>query len=248
MSKSLLLITEESSDAESLQQMLDAADGEHFDVKWAGRLSDGVDHVRNGQIDAILLDTFIAESNGIEIFDRLYRLAPYIPMLAFCSQENEELARQAIHHGAKGYLVKHHLDSVKLPQVLLAIIERATMEEALFIEQERSAVTLNFVACVPAAVPTVPTRPATVVNPVEDGLEISTVFGAVLAFDHPLVVALLKKSPGSVTVHMKSGAPPAACTIGEDSDTLIPDSGNDTPVGTPAATFSPDTVPLASMR
>ena len=146
MTKTLLLITDNSNEAKSLQQLLDAADGEHFKVEWAGRLSDGIDHVRSGQIDAILIDTVIAESGGIEIFDRLYLLAPYIPMLAFCSQENEELARQAIHHGANGYLVKHHLDSVKLPQVLLAIIERATMEEALFIEQERSAVTLNSIS------------------------------------------------------------------------------------------------------
>lgn len=146
MSKTLLLITVDSSEAKLLQQILDAADGEHFNVEWAGRLSDGIDRVRGGKIDAILVDTFIAESSGIDILDRLYRLAPYIPMLAFSGQENEELALQAIHHGAKGYLVKHHLDSVKLPQILLGIIERATMEEALFIEQERSAVTLNSIS------------------------------------------------------------------------------------------------------
>ena len=146
MSRTLLLITEDAGEAKWLQQLLDATDGAPFNVEWAGRLADGIDHVRNGQIDAILVDTFIAESSGIDIFDRLYRLAPYIPMLAFCGQENEELARQAIHHGAKGYLVKNQLDSVKLPQVLLAVIERATMEEALFIEQERSAVTLNSIS------------------------------------------------------------------------------------------------------
>ena len=146
MSKTILLITDDSTEATLLQQLLAPAKDEHFDVEWAGRLSDAIDYVRSGKIDAILIDTLIAESSGMESFDRLYRLAPYIPMLAFCSTENEELARQAIHHGAKGYLVKHHLDSIKLPQMLLAIIERATMEEALFIEQERSAVTLNSIS------------------------------------------------------------------------------------------------------
>lgn len=146
MSKTILLITDDSAEAKLLQQFVDPAKDEHFDVKWAGRLSDGIDYVRSGKVDVILIDTFIAEGSGMESFDRLYRLAPYLPMLAFCSTENEELARQAIHHGAKGYLVRHHLGSIKLPQMLLAIIERATMEEALFIEQERSAVTLNSIS------------------------------------------------------------------------------------------------------
>lgn len=146
MSKTILFITDDSNEATSLQQLLDDAKVDRFEVKWAARLADGLDHVRNGKIDAILVDTFIAEGHGIEIFSRLYRLAPYIPMLAFCSQENEELARQAIQHGAKGYLVKHNLEGAKLPQILLAMIERAAMEEALFIEQERSAVTLNSIS------------------------------------------------------------------------------------------------------
>jgi len=56
---------------------------------------------------------------------------------------DESLAKEAIQRGAQDYLLKEHLNNYLLPKTLAAVIERASITEALFDEKERAQVTLN---------------------------------------------------------------------------------------------------------
>jgi diguanylate cyclase (GGDEF)-like protein/PAS domain S-box-containing protein len=104
----------------------------------AGQSQDG-----GGSIAAVLLDLFLPDSSGIETFERLFQVAPQIPMLILSAPQHEHLARLAVQQGAQDYLLKDHLDGYVLPKAVRSMVERAANAEALFEEKERAEVTLN---------------------------------------------------------------------------------------------------------
>jgi diguanylate cyclase (GGDEF)-like protein/PAS domain S-box-containing protein len=148
----ILLIQKDHADAKAIQESLASSRDALFRVEWvrqcsegAERLTDYVSHLQAGtrDLDAILLDLFLPDTHGIETFDRLYALAPYVPILVLTAPQDEAIAKMAVEHGAQDYLLKDRLDAYLLPKVLRSMIERAANTEALFNEKERAQVTLN---------------------------------------------------------------------------------------------------------
>jgi diguanylate cyclase (GGDEF)-like protein/PAS domain S-box-containing protein len=85
----------------------------------------------------------LPDSQGIETFDRLFRVAPHIPILVLSSSQDEDVAKEAVKRGAQDYLLKGRFDSYMLPKALRSMVERAAIADALFDEKERAQVTLN---------------------------------------------------------------------------------------------------------
>jgi diguanylate cyclase (GGDEF)-like protein/PAS domain S-box-containing protein len=148
----ILLIQKDRADAEAIQAALAGSQDPLFRVEWvqqcsAGveRLRDYVSHLRAGtrNLDAILLDLSLPDTQGIETFDRLYAVAPNVPILVLTAQQDEAAAKVAVQRGAQDYLLKDRWDAYLLPKVLRSMIERAANTEALFDEKERAQVTLN---------------------------------------------------------------------------------------------------------
>jgi len=55
--------------------------------------------------DAVL-DLMLADSSGLETFDRLHAAAPSTPVVVLSGLADESIAINAVHHGAQNYLVK----------------------------------------------------------------------------------------------------------------------------------------------
>jgi diguanylate cyclase (GGDEF)-like protein/PAS domain S-box-containing protein len=91
----------------------------------------------------VLVDLFLADSEGIGTFDRLFGVAPQIPILILVDPKNEGIAELAVKRGAQDYLLKGRLDDYLLPKALRNMIERTAIADALFVEKERAEVTLN---------------------------------------------------------------------------------------------------------
>ena len=70
--------------------------------------------------------------------DQIFRVAPQIPILVFCAERDEGVAKLAVQRGAPDYLLKAHLDGYWVPKALHSVIERAANAEALFEEKERA--------------------------------------------------------------------------------------------------------------
>jgi diguanylate cyclase (GGDEF)-like protein/PAS domain S-box-containing protein len=152
MADRILLVQKDHPDAKAIRDALAASRDPSFQVEWvqgccAGvdRLTEYVSHLGAGKrdIDAVLLDLFLPDSQGIETFDRLFALAPYVPILVLIAPQDEAVAKLAVQRGAQDYLFKDRLDAYLLPKVLRNMIERAANTEALFDEKERAQVTLN---------------------------------------------------------------------------------------------------------
>ncbi|MDB6107272.1 MAG: hypothetical protein JWO52_7271 [Gammaproteobacteria bacterium] len=146
--KDILLIQDGPADAKAVREALNGS----FQVGWVRRCSEGLERLaREGKqkrqkpdaIGAVLVDLFLPDSQGIETFDRIFRVAPQIPILVLSAVQDEEVAKLAVQRGAQDYLLKTHLDGYLLPKALSSMVERAANAEALFEEKERAQVTLN---------------------------------------------------------------------------------------------------------
>ncbi|HCY64138.1 MAG TPA: two-component system response regulator [Oxalobacteraceae bacterium] len=139
----VLIITDNVADAKLLEETLATARDGPFITDWVRHLSDAVTRLERCSVDIILADLFLPDSHGLETFDALFKLVPPIPILVLCDEENEHVAIEAVQRGAQGFLSKGHFQTSLVPQALRNIIQRKKVEEALFVERERSRVTLE---------------------------------------------------------------------------------------------------------
>jgi diguanylate cyclase (GGDEF)-like protein/PAS domain S-box-containing protein len=145
VNKVVLLVHGDAAEAEAVARALNGG----FSVDWVRQCSEGVERlVRDGKrkyqgISAVLVDLFLPDSQGIDTFDRLSRVAPRIPILVLCAGRDEYVAKLAVQRGAPDYLLKAHLDAYWLPKALHNVIERAANAETLFEERQRAQVTLE---------------------------------------------------------------------------------------------------------
>ncbi len=152
MSHRILLIQEDQTEAGSIRDALANSTDSFFQVEWVRRCIDGLERLRaeskrrapdTGRIDAVLVDLFLADSRGIETFDKIFELVPQLPILVLIAAKEESIAKVAVQRGAQDYLLKNRIDAYLLPKALRNMIERAANAEALFEEKERAQVTLN---------------------------------------------------------------------------------------------------------
>jgi diguanylate cyclase (GGDEF)-like protein/PAS domain S-box-containing protein len=148
----ILLVQEDRADAEVIREALANSQDLIFRVKWVQHCREAVEQLSPAAIgsqtakqgaDAILLDLFLADSQGTATFDRLFAVAAHIPILILTTPEQEASAKLAVARGAHDYLFKDRLDAHLLPKVLRSMMDRAANTEALFQEKERAQVTLN---------------------------------------------------------------------------------------------------------
>src|SRR6266478_4202029 len=139
----ILLIESDPVAADEIRAALAAAGSGSFDVECVRLLSEGLDCLRKKGIAAVLLALSLADSHGIDTFDKVLVVAPDVPILILGGNTNEALAKQAVGRGAQDYLLPGHLDSYSLPRALRNAIERKAVEDALYVEKDRAVVTLN---------------------------------------------------------------------------------------------------------
>ncbi len=146
MMNSVLIITGDATTAKTLGEVLGNAGGSPFVVQWAKDLAEGVRCIRAGGIDSIMADLSLPDSQGIETFDALFAVAPHIPIMVLCPEENEMLTTAAVQRGAQGYLAKAHFGGYLVPQSLRNMMQRKAAEENFFIEKNRAEITLNSIS------------------------------------------------------------------------------------------------------
>lgn len=146
MANRVLIITGDSVDARILESVLGNAREDPFAVELVSRLSDALKRLKIGDIEAILVDLTLPDSQGIETFDKLHAIAPDTPILTLNAAIDGILAADAVQHGSQGDLAKVDFGNELVPQSLHNIILRKTIEQVLFIEKTRAEITLNSIS------------------------------------------------------------------------------------------------------
>lgn len=142
----ILVITGDASEAERLADLLDRSADGPFEVEVRTRLSTGLDRIHRGGIDAVLVNLSLPDSQGIETFDKLFTVAPYMPMMTIAEDSDLLVAREAVQRGAQGYLQKSSFESYLVSRSLRNMIERKAFENGLMQESARATVTLNSIS------------------------------------------------------------------------------------------------------
>lgn len=143
MKNTVQILTMNASDAQELRHFLAEARDGPFAILGETSLAGGLYQLATENINIILTDLNLQDSEGLATFDRLFAVVPDIPILILASEDEETLAIEAVQRGAQGYLSKGYFGLALVPQALRNIIQRKAIEAALFVERERSRVILE---------------------------------------------------------------------------------------------------------
>lgn len=102
----LLLVEDSPADATLLSQMLERADVCPYGLRTVTTLADAESAIAANEIDCVLLDLALPDSDGIESVRRVHRVAPQMPIVVLTGRNDADMGLEAIHAGAQDYLVK----------------------------------------------------------------------------------------------------------------------------------------------
>ncbi len=134
----LLIVDDEPNVRYSLEKYLRS---QALDVVCAASGSEAIEKVRQRQPDAVVLDVRLPDMSGMEVFDRLRRIDPRLPVVMITAHATTEIAIEATKRGAFEYLLKP-VDLHRLREVVAEAIHSSCLSRvpATF-DQEESAET-----------------------------------------------------------------------------------------------------------
>ncbi len=125
----VLSIEDNPGDARLIREMLHEAtalgwDLPQFELTWVNTLSDGLARLDQGDVDVILSDLDLPDSQAGDTFARLRAHSPWVPIIVLTGREDEALARHTVRAGADDYLFKREMNGSLLAHALLYALER----------------------------------------------------------------------------------------------------------------------------
>lgn len=127
----VLLIEDNLAEARLLQEFLKGALFNRFNLVHVKRLQEAIHRLAADRFDVILLDLTLPDSQGLASLNPLIQQAPSLPIVVLTNTNDDELALEAVRHGAQDYLVKRQVTSEILIRSLRYAIERKQASEAL---------------------------------------------------------------------------------------------------------------------
>jgi signal transduction histidine kinase len=134
----LLLVEDNPAEARLIQQVLLSREDSDFEIEHASRLSDALQRLERGGIEAVLLDLSLPDSEGLKTLDAVRCQAAHVPIVVLTGLEDRSLGTEAVKRGAQDYLVKSCHDEEILSRAVRHAIERQRLAvelDVLRIEQ-----------------------------------------------------------------------------------------------------------------
>ena len=131
MKKTLtVLLIEDSPDYATLvQQWLSRKSDVAFVLHWTDSLQPGLNRLKQGGVDAILLDLSLPDCGGMETFARTKEQASEIPVLLLTGESSEQLGLQLVQDGAQDYIVKGSCNGDSLAKAIQYAVVRSASRE-----------------------------------------------------------------------------------------------------------------------
>ena len=120
---SVLLIEDNVDDAALIQIYLSNAKVP-LEVKHVDRLSKGLEFLKSGVVDVVLLDLGLPDGQGLSTFEKAHTQAPEVPIIVLTGHDDDDLAIEAVQKGAQDYLVKGRVDGSLIGRSIRYAIER----------------------------------------------------------------------------------------------------------------------------
>lgn len=121
----ILFIEDDLGDVELVKEALNRKDREYsFEICSFTRLREGLGAISRMDIDIILLDLSLPETQGLQTFEKVRENAPHIPIVVLTALNDEKVAIQTLHLGAQDYLLKDEIQGGSLIRTLRYALER----------------------------------------------------------------------------------------------------------------------------
>jgi PAS domain S-box-containing protein len=133
----ILLVEDNPDDADLIEELLAEAAADQFKVEVVERLSQSLERLLDGGIDAILLDLSLPDSQGMGTVNCVLDAAPDLPVVVLTGLDDDQLGIEAVERGAQDYLVKGEVDGRLLARALRYALERKRAAEALRASEEK---------------------------------------------------------------------------------------------------------------
>lgn len=129
--KKILLFEDKPEDTQMIQEMVTKVMDTPFEFDCVKNLSTGLNRLSEGGIDVVLLNLSLPDSQGLDTFIRINTQVSDVPIIVITGQEEESLAVKATQVGAQDYVIKEHIDSVRLGCAIRSAIEQHRMHVEL---------------------------------------------------------------------------------------------------------------------
>ncbi len=127
----ILVIEDDLIFQKIIQTYLRQAPPRRARVALAGSLADGLDHLDEEAVDAVLLDLTLPDSEGLRTLERFQNDVPDVPVIVLTGLDDDEIAAEAVRRGAQDFLVKSDLNASILIRSVRYAIARTRAESAL---------------------------------------------------------------------------------------------------------------------
>jgi signal transduction histidine kinase len=123
-----ILIVEDSEEQVCFLEQLFAKTPEIFRLHAVNSLAAALVHLQREEIDVVLLDLTLPDSDGLETFARVIEAAPDLPVVVMSGIQDVELALETVQRGAQDYLVKGQVDNHLLTRSIRYAVERKRVQ------------------------------------------------------------------------------------------------------------------------
>jgi len=128
----ILLIEDNPDDAGLVRAMLTEGPGARFTVEWEQALLPAMTRLGRGDIDMVLLDLTLPDSQGLTSLTAIRSSAPSLPVVILTGLNDASIADDAVRRGAQDYLVKGELNAGALARTLSHAMLRHRSQAAAF--------------------------------------------------------------------------------------------------------------------
>lgn len=133
----ILLVEDNPIDADVLREDLASVHTPRYAVSVVPRLSEATECLERDDFDLVLLDLGLPDSQGLDTFLKLQKVAHGVPIVVMSGLDDEILAVEAVRRGAQDYLVKGMRDSSLLIRSLNYAVQRQQLVTELELSRER---------------------------------------------------------------------------------------------------------------
>lgn len=131
----ILVVEDDPDDVYLIKEYLNSVTHKQYLFKHSASVSAALKELDKSDVDVILLDLGLPDSNGLSTLEKFISLNSAIPIVVLTGVEDDELGEEAIHLGAEDYLPKKIANTLLLSRSINYSIER----HRLLLELKRKA-------------------------------------------------------------------------------------------------------------
>jgi len=143
MTYTVLIVTSDIKDSVTLKNIFANARNDSFNLIWVKKFATAIRRLHKTNIDAVIVDLTLPDSDGISTYDQLSVAAPHTPIMTLIASHDDLLISKALARGAQGYLTKNAFDSNLVPQAVRNLIRHKAVDQEYFNEKARAEIALN---------------------------------------------------------------------------------------------------------